>query len=446
MGVRLGGDAAGTRLAYAASVDLPAPPPLLTRIRPAWWSLANRIAAAGYGAGAVLLLAKRADGVLPVLGAIACAAAVAWPIAARARRARAALAVSLAAFGVITVWQPRCASAALVPLGCVLYTMGSGARPRTAVCALLAALGAAGATALPDFKHGGAAGFFGASYITLWTIGFAVGMHRRSTALALRGQAQIARGRLDQARRELVEQRMRIARELHDVVAHHMSVITVQAGYGGLVLEQAVSAPSVASARAALGVIETTGRQALDEMRRLVEVLRAQEDAEAGRWGSGSVLAPAPGLGDVPRLLEYGAHAGVHVTVITAGNPRPLPAGEDLAAYRIVQEALTNVIKHAGGAATLRLEYGERTLTIEVTNGPSARSEMTRPAQNPQAGEGEAGRGTAGMRERALLYGGDLEARPTGDGGFRVTARLPLPAAEQTGAFDATAAPAEAAR
>src|SRR6185437_14056158 len=277
-------------------------------------------------------------------------------------------------------------------------------------------------------------------------IGFAVGMHRRSAALALRGQAQIARGRLDQARRELVEQRMRIARELHDVVAHHMSVITVQAGYGGLVLEQAVSAPSVASARAALGVIETTGRQALDEMRRLVEVLRAQEDAEAGRWGSGSVLAPAPGLGDVPRLLEYGAHAGVHVTVITAGHPRALPAGEDLAAYRIVQEALTNVIKHAGGAATLRLEYGERALTIEVTNGPSARSEMTRPAQNPQAGEGEAGRGTAGMRERALLYGGDLEARPTDDGGFRVTARLPLPAAEQTGAFEATAAPAEAAR
>ena len=402
-----------------ADVDLPALPPLLTRVPPAWWRDLDRAAATGYGVVAALLLAKHADGVFPILGAAGCALATAWPIAARVRHPAIAFLVSFAALGVIAAWQPRSAVAALVPLGLVLYTAASRFRPGLAGAALGAALASAVATALPDFKHSGGATFFSVLYAAAWMIGFAVGTHRRYTALALRGQAQQARIRLDRARHDLVEQRMSIARELHDVVTHHMSVVTVQAGYGGLLLESVADTSEAARARAALEVIETAGREALEEMRRLVEVLRA-EDTEP-EHPSGTGLVPAPGLADLQQLIVQAAHAGVPVTVSTAGSPCPLPPGEDLAAYRIVQEALTNVIKHAGTPTTLRLAYSDENVTIEITN-TSPPAERSR----HEAAAPHTGRGTAGMRERALLYGGELSAGPTGDGGFRVAARLPL--------------------
>ncbi|WP_194916821.1 sensor histidine kinase [Catenulispora rubra] len=393
-------------------MDLPAAPPLFAWVRPAWWRAADTAAAVFFGAASALLLAKHADGALPLLGALVGAVALAWPIAARSRRPGPAFLLSLATLAAIAAWQPRSAPAAFVPLGITLYALATRAKPPVAIATLCAAIAAATATALPDFKHSGGAVLFGSIYLVVWTIGFAVGMHRRYTTLTLRTQ--------------LDRQRMDIARELHDVVAHHMSVITVQAGYGGLLLDDDnddAATPDVARAREALAVIETTGRQALEEMRRLVEVLQAEHGSppEAG-------LAPAPGLADLPRLIDHAANAGVRVTLTMTGTERDLPPGESLAAYRIIQEALTNVIKHAGtDSATLNLHFTEDHVEIQVSNGPAKpkRSSLQDAPRSP-------GRGTAGMRERAQLYGGELHAGPTPDGGYRVHARLPLPSRAET--------------
>jgi signal transduction histidine kinase len=223
---------------------------------------------------------------------------------------------------------------------------------------------------------------------------------------------------------------MDIARELHDVVAHHMSVITVQAGYGGLLLDDGAASPETTRARAALAVIETTGRETLEEMRRLVEVLQT----EHGEPGSAHQepgkpdepgRAPAPGLEDLPRLIEHAAHAGVRVSTTMSGTERALPSGEGLAAYRIVQEALTNVIKHGGcDTATLRLHFSDEHVEIQVDN-RAAGADLGLGLHSHRT----AGRGTAGMRERAALYGGTLQAGPTSEGGYRVRARLPIPPA-----------------
>ena len=170
----------------------------------------------------------------------------------------------------------------------------------------------------------------------VWAVGYAVGQHRAYERQLLQERARQAQEELARARRGVIEERMRIARELHDVVAHSMSVITVQAGYGHLVIDR-----DPGQARAALGAIETTGRQALTEMRRLLGVLRADDGDDA------AALTPAPGLADLDRLVAQTAGAGVRVELEITGRPRPLPSGIELSAYRIVQEALTNVVKHA---------------------------------------------------------------------------------------------------
>ena len=408
-------------------MDLLARPPLLAWVRPPVWRAADRVAAVAYGAATAMLLAKHAHGVLALAGAVIGAVAVAWPITGRRRSPLGAFALGVAAVAALALWQPRSVAAGLVPLGYVLYAVAACCRPRAGVLALLAALAAAAATALPDFRHLGAAALFSPLYVTIAAIGYAVGMHRRYTDQLLRGQAQLALVQVDQARRELIEQRMTIAREVHDVVAHHMSVITVQAGYGGLLLDEAADARAATRARDALAVIETTGRQALDEMRRLVGVLRAEDaaactDFEPGPPAAATDLAPAPGLSDLPRLLGQASHAGIEVELTTTGRERPLPPGEDLAAYRIIQEALTNVTRHSGAsAARVHLDYGEDQLMIDVTNEGAASGRAPDPAGLPRHG-----RGLAGMRERAQLYGGDLRAAPTARGGFQVTAHLPL--------------------
>ncbi len=216
--------------------------------------------------------------------------------------------------------------------------------------------------------------------------------------------AELARTREQLARQAVVEERLRIARELHDIVAHAMSVITVQAGTARMVMD---GSPEVA--RDALGAIEGTSRQALQEMRRLLSVLRDDSD------GGAEALAPARGLADLDSLVEATQAAGVRVELCRQGDPVPLPAGADLAAYRIVQEALTNVCKHARAtAASIVVRYGPGEVAVEVSD------------NGVGGAPGGDGHGLVGMRERATLYGGEVEAAPRPEGGFRVRARIPV--------------------
>jgi signal transduction histidine kinase len=244
-----------------------------------------------------------------------------------------------------------------------------------------------------------------------WLLGHFVGVRRRYVLQLEERTAELERAREELARRAVTEERLRLARELHDVVAHAMSVIAVQSGVGAHV---ANTRPKEAAK--ALGAIEATSRAALEELRRLLGVLR-QEDEPRGD------LAPVPGLADLDSLLAEVAKAGLAVKLRVNGTRPPLPAGVDLSAYRIVQEALTNVVKHAGPAhAQVMVGYGDQEVTVEVTD--DGRGAVT------SAGDGRVGtgHGLIGMRERVQAFGGDLEVGPRPGGGFRVAARLPLAA------------------
>jgi signal transduction histidine kinase len=239
-----------------------------------------------------------------------------------------------------------------------------------------------------------------------WWLGDGTRRRQEAVDTARRRAAELERAREELARRAVTEERLRIARELHDVVAHSMSIIAVQSGVGVHVID---SRPD--EARKALVAVEATSRQALVEMRRLLGVLRQEAEARGS-------LAPAPGLAQVEGLAAEVASAGVRVEVRIEGTPSELPAGLDLSAYRIVQEALTNVVRHAGPAtARVAVRYGPAEVAIEVTDD----------GKGAASGDRErGGHGIPGMRERAALYGGTLEAGPLPGGGFRVAASLPL--------------------
>jgi len=241
-----------------------------------------------------------------------------------------------------------------------------------------------------------------------WAIGVAV-RRQRAYAEALRERAQReVEAQRDLAWRAVTEERLRIARDLHDVVAHSMSVIAVQAGVGHhLMTEQ----PD--KARAALAVIETTTRDVLREMRLLLGVLREGPlDADPAR------LAPTPVLADLDDLVARTTSAGVRVDLRITGQARRLPDGIEAAAYRIVQEALTNVVKHAkADRSRLWVDYRPDALAVEVTDdGPGL-----------GAAQPVEGHGIIGMRERATMYGGAFEAGPLPIRGFRVAVCLPIP-------------------
>jgi signal transduction histidine kinase len=224
------------------------------------------------------------------------------------------------------------------------------------------------------------------------------------------GLVEAERERELRARQAVADERTRIARELHDVVSQALGVIVMQAGGAGSVPDL-----KAADAKAVLSTIEQTGRQAFAEMRRLVGVLRDDDEAAA--------LAPQPTIGEIPALLARLASAGLDVALEIEGTQREVPAGVELSAYRIVQEALTNTLKHAGAAhATVRLVWSRDHLDVEVSDdGPAAG--VTVP---PQVRADSGGKGLVGMRERVMLFGGELEAAPIPHGGYRVAARLPL--------------------
>src|SRR5215207_487830 len=237
-----------------------------------------------------------------------------------------------------------------------------------------------------------------------WYVGRRLRLRRERADELLREQAA-------EARRIVVEERTRIARELHDVVAHRVSLMTVQAGAA-----KAVAAEDPEGALRAMGAVEEAGRQALDELRHLLGVLRPEADHDG--------LGPQPGLADLPRLVEQTRGAGLDVSLATDGVPARLPARVDLFAYRIVQEALTNVLKHAGPGARTEVRLGTEPggIVIEVLD--DGRGAAVLPGSDGAA-VGARGHGIVGMRERALLLGGTLDARPRPGGGFRVAAHLP---------------------
>lgn len=225
---------------------------------------------------------------------------------------------------------------------------------------------------------------------------------RREHAVALRSQ-EVAEA--------VVAERLRIARELHDMVAHSIGIIAIQAGAAGQVI-----GTRPAEAGEALRAIETTSRETLSGLRRTLVALR-QSDPDAAADGRGT-LAPSPGLADIDRLAAATAAAGVRVDVRRSGEERALPADIDLSAFRIVQEALTNVVRHAGtGRCRVLIDYGDEELSVEIVDEGRGGTESG-PAQ---------GFGLVGMRERVALLSGALSAGPRPEGGFRVTARLPLP-------------------
>jgi signal transduction histidine kinase len=246
-------------------------------------------------------------------------------------------------------------------------------------------------------------GYVAIMFVSGWVLGIVLAARRSYTAALEEKTAALEAARQELAHRAVLEERTRIARDLHDILAHAMSVITVQAGVGAHLLER-----DPTQARRALVVIEETGRGALGEMRRLLGALRAGDPP----------TEPQPGLASLDRLASQATAAGVPVELQVEGPARPLPAGLEVSAYRIAQEALTNTIKHApGGRARVTVRYRPHTVELEVVDdggrpGPGA------------AAPGDGGQGLRGMRERVALYGGVFEAGPSADG-FRVLAAFP---------------------
>jgi len=240
-------------------------------------------------------------------------------------------------------------------------------------------------------------------YLMFWFIGRTIRQRRLQAERLEDLAARLEVEREEKARVAVAEERSRISRELHDVIAHSVSVMVVQAQAAQRLLEG-----EQRESRQALGSIETTGRQALTEMRRLLGILR-RTDAELE-------LAPQPSLGRLDALIEQVREAGLPTELRVEGEARPLPPGVDLSAYRIVQEALTNTLKHAGPSrAKVMIHYRDEELELEISDdGPGT------------GGSGGAGQGLVGMRERVALYGGVLESGKKVDGGYLVRARLPL--------------------
>ena len=468
-------------------------PPKRARLRRRVWSALDYAAAVVCGVVVFASLFHATVGSRSLLGVLSpreaplaavLAIALAVPVAIRRRVPVRALVIVLAACVATLAVGAEITRGPFLPMALVLFLVASTCRRGIA----LAGLGAALALLVVQgvvlhFDGEGSGNATGAALVLTiaWMIGYLV-QQRRTHMAAVRDRA---------ASDAVTRERLRIARELHDVVAHSMTVVTVQAGFGEYVFD---TQPD--EARAALGAIQAVSREALGEMQRMLCVLRqtdgdiaaadaelaAREPAAAGLAVSGTPatgpaagagpategtsgpgdrlraarfrptapLAPAPGLANLDRLVERTAGAGVRVTVERIGEPLSLPASLDLSAFRIVQESLTNVVKHSGAdRCHVVLEYGADSLLIEVTDPgagvpalvaaptgvaapariagvPVGAGAAARPLARMGGGPDRAGHGIIGMRERVSLCGGDLHALPRPDGGFVVRARLPL--------------------
>jgi signal transduction histidine kinase len=321
-------------------------------------------------------------------GAFLALALVLFTVAAT--RTRTVAVVSLAASLVLLVVQ-----------GVILSAIGTGSGPATGVALIL---------------------------IIAWILGVSAQQRRAYTA---RMREQVATA-------AVTEERLRIARELHDVVAHSMTVAAVQAGFGEYVFDT-----EPAQARAALGNIQHVTREALSDMQRLLGVLRQDGTGQTGAEAADGQLdedqkpsparqlqlAPAPGLADLERLVSTTAGAGIRVALTRTGDRRDIPAAIDQSAFRIVQEALTNVVKHSGASTCqVIVGYEPDSLTVEITDPGGDGAAAWEPDAAHTNGTGH---GILGMRERVSLCGGEFTAGPRPGHGFEVIAHFPLPVASQ---------------
>jgi signal transduction histidine kinase len=335
------------------------------------------------------------------------------PILTHRRFPGASVAVCLTA---VAVSAGRYVAYAFVAMFVLMFDIALHSRTRVAVTALVAS-----AVLIPvsiDLRQNGV-GFFGIyvqselGMLVAWLAGRNLRL-RRARWAELQARAEgLEREREEQARRAVTEERLRIARELHDVIAHSMSVIAVQSAVGNHVMDT-----QPAEARQALAAIEATSRSALTEMRRLLGVLR-QEGEPRGS------LTPAPGLADLTSLVGQVQDAGLRVWINIDGQRRPVPQGIDLSAYRIIQEALTNVIKHAAtSSADVTISYRPDSVTVEITD--QGRQIPGTPQAPVPAAKNGSGHGIIGMRERVAVFGGEFAAGPAPGGGFRVRACFPI--------------------
>jgi signal transduction histidine kinase len=473
-------------------------PPLTKRLSPRHWAALDYVAGAVFGL--ILFLTVRRGVVAAIerpYGSVPYRPlALTWPLAIslvllavvavgmRRRRPALMLGVLLAGSVVVTALTgpENGALTYFLPVAYVLYLVAATYERRPAAVRVLVAVFATLAADGVIIRLTGGYSVVDGGLVSAalcvsiaWFTGYIV-RQRRRYALRLQDEA---------ASKAVAEERLRIARELHDVVAHSMSVIAVQAGYGQYVIDT-----QPAGARNALGAIQATSREALDEMRRMLGALRQADetdqrevtarraadadtgaDADAGagadagaRDGAGAgadarVLAgdargapllPAPGLADLDRLISRTASAGVQVDVTRCGRPREVPASIDLSAYRIVQEALTNVVKHARtSSCRVLIGYGQDELILEVTDNGAGLPVMAGAGASqhgsgmaladggpalvggavlPAVSIGGSGHGIIGMRERVSLLGGEFSAGPLPGYGFQVSAHIPLPA------------------
>ena len=299
------------------------------------------------------------------------------------------------------------------------YTVGTWCPLRRAVVGLVVMCATIVVLSLSDAPDLDTVGAFAVltQFSAAWALGVALRNRKAATDARVREADERAEAARQSAARVLAEQRLRIAQELHDVVAHSMSVIAVQAGVGAHVLDDRPE-----QARAALEAISATSRGTLTEMRRLLGVLRDSDGVRSS--------APAPGLVDLPRLVEDVRAAGVPATLHVEGTTDCVHAGVELSAYRVVQEALTNVIKHAGqpDRVEVTVRHLPGSLAVEVVD--DGRGLAARAGNGADGSADGSGHGLVGMRERVELWGGELSAGPAPGGGYRVTALLPYGEAE----------------
>ena len=290
------------------------------------------------------------------------------------------------------------------------YSVGAHADDRNAVFVGALALGAIAAADLarPSFFNASGSPRPAAwlAFAIAWLVGRDLRRRRQRVVGLADRAAQLEREREERARRAVAEERARIARELHDVIAHGVSVIVVQSQAGSHLLDDPERV------RGVFGTIESSARDALVELRRLLGVLRSADEDLA--------IGPQPGLGSLEALVEQVRASGLPVELRVEGEPVRLPAGIDLSAYRIVQEALTNVVKHADDATTeVVIRYASGQLELDILDD----------GRGAPVSPNGSGHGLIGMRERVALYGGTLEVGPRENGGYAVRARLPLGAA-----------------